>query len=55
MRTGDTCERTGVYVPQCCSQELVIARDAVFPLCPGCGQPATWTMVRAVFEERKSA
>ncbi len=51
MRTGDKCERTGVYQPHCCGAEKTVPAGAIFPNCPGCGGPVTWSMIRAVKNE----
>ncbi len=46
MRTGDKCERTGVYQPFCCPHDCLIHEGETFPPCPKCGNPTSWSMVR---------
>ncbi len=47
MRTGDVCERKGTYQAFCCKACVDVTTGDKIPLCPTCGKPAVFSMVRA--------
>ena len=49
MRTGELCERTGVYFAFCCKSESTLEKDKPVPACPKCGKPTLWAMVRTAW------
>lgn len=55
MRTGDTCERTGIYRASCCISDLIVATGGKFDACPTCQKPTTWIMIHVATAAQSSA
>ena len=47
MRTGKDVFEAGLYVSDCCLQELLFAKDDSFSRCPRCLQLCEWELVDA--------
>ena len=44
MRTGQDVKEPGLYVSECCNEEVELAKDASFPRCSRCSSLTVWEM-----------
>ena len=44
MKTGRDATRSGLYVSECCDQELDFLKGQMFPRCPGCNTLTVWEL-----------
>ena len=42
MKTGQDVQIAGLYVSECCNEEVVLAKDASFPRCVRCSSLSIW-------------
>jgi hypothetical protein len=45
MKTGQDVKQAGLYVTECCGEEVELRKDATFPRCLHCMQLTIWEMV----------
>lgn len=46
-KTGETCQQSGIYKPNCCEKQIALSKNEKFPPCRDHpGGPATWTLVQ---------
>jgi hypothetical protein len=45
MKTGQDVIEAGLYVTECCGEEVELQKDATFPRCLRCMNLTTWEMV----------
>jgi len=45
MKTGQDVNQTGVYVTECCGEEVELRKDATFPRCGKCMRLTSWELV----------
>jgi len=48
MKTGRDVHEFGLYVSDCCLQELIFNRNESFSRCPQCSQLCEWELVDTV-------
>lgn len=48
MKTGKDVVEAGLYVSDCCLQELLFAKDDSFSRCPQCWKLCEWELVEVV-------
>jgi hypothetical protein len=53
MKTGQDVIQAGLYVSDCCGEEVTLAKDASFPRCCRCSGLSEWELV--VLPEQKAA
>lgn len=46
-RTGETCQTSGIYRPDCGDKEIALSEGERFPPCGDCNRAVNWTLVRA--------
>ncbi len=51
MRTGQDVLDAGLYSSDCCSVEVELARDAMFPRCPRCLSLTIWDLIEEMEEQ----
>jgi len=51
MKTGQDVVEAGLYVSDCCDEEIVLARGASFPRCHRCSGLSEWELVEATEEK----
>lgn len=54
MKTGQDVQEPGLYVSDCCGEEVLLAKDASFPRCRRCSGLSVYELVEAE-EERQAA
>jgi len=45
MKTGQDVMESGLYVSDCCGEEVMLAVDASFPRCRRCNGLSKWELV----------
>jgi hypothetical protein len=45
MKTGQDVKESGLYVSDCCGEEVMLAEDASFPRCRKCSGLSDWELV----------
>ena len=45
MKTGQDVKEPGLYVSNCCGEEVTLAKDASFPRCLKCSALSEWELV----------
>jgi hypothetical protein len=45
MKTGRDADRTGLYISECCLQELSVPSGEMLPRCPQCNALTVWELV----------
>jgi hypothetical protein len=45
MKTGQDVKQTGLYVSECCGEEVMLVEDASFPRCVRCSGLSEWELV----------
>ena len=45
MKTGQDVMESGLYVSDCCGEEIMLAVDASFPRCRRCDGLSQWELV----------
>ena len=53
MKTGQDVHEAGLYVTECCGEEVELLKDATFPRCLHCMNLTRWEMVEV--PEQKAA
>lgn len=54
MKTGQDVIQSGLYVSDCCGEEVMLAQEASFPRCRRCSGLSKWELVDAT-EEKQAA
>jgi hypothetical protein len=52
MKTGKDVKDSGLYMSECCNEELELLTDAMFPRCPRCLSLTAWELVTLLQEEK---
>jgi hypothetical protein len=55
MKTGQDVRQLGLYVSECCLQEILFDKNGSFRRCPRCGQLCEWELVDAVMSGQEIA
>ena len=45
MKTGQDVKESGLYVSDCCGEEVMLAEGASFPRCTKCSRLSEWELV----------
>jgi len=45
MKTGQDVKESGLYVSECCGEEVMLVEDASFPRCRRCNGLSEWELV----------
>jgi hypothetical protein len=45
MKTGQDVKQAGLYVTECCGEEVELRKDATFPRCVKCMKLTSWELV----------
>jgi hypothetical protein len=45
MKTGQDVFESGLYVSECCGEEMLLEKDATFPRCMKCKGLSIWELV----------
>ena len=45
MKTGQDVKESGLYVSDCCGEEVMLAEGASFPRCRKCSRLSEWELV----------
>jgi len=45
MKTGQDVTQPGLYVSECCGEEVLLEKDASFPRCRRCKALSEWELV----------
>ncbi|PYS55166.1 MAG: hypothetical protein DMG13_05265 [Acidobacteria bacterium] len=51
MKTGQDVTQPGLYVSECCGEEVLLEKDASFPRCRRCNGLSEWELVDSPEEE----
>jgi hypothetical protein len=51
MKTGQDVVETGLYVSECCNEEVELFKDNSFPRCVRCSRLTAWELVDPVEDE----
>ena len=52
FKTGQDVVETGLYVSDCCNDEVMLDKDASFPRCRQCSGLSNWELVDSPAEEQ---
>ena len=52
MKTGQDVLESGLYVSECCDEEVMLYKDASFPRCGRCSGLSKWELVDSPAEEQ---
>jgi hypothetical protein len=55
MKTGQDVQESGLYVSECCNEEVTLYKDASFPRCRRCSGLSNWELVDTPEEEEQAA
>ncbi len=51
MKTGQDVVEPGLYVSDCCGEEVMLAKEASFPRCRKCSGLSRWELVDTIEEK----
>lgn len=51
MKTGQDVTESGLYVSDCCGEEVLLYKDASFTRCPRCKGLSDWELVETTEEK----
>ena len=51
MKTGQDVKHAGLYMTDCCNEELELLKDAMFPRCPRCMSLTIWELAESLKEQ----
>lgn len=46
-KTGQTCQQSGIYSPDCGGKRIALSKGEIFPPCAHCSRAVNWTLVQA--------
>ena len=53
MKTRETTNELGLYVSECCGEELIFDEGDTFARCPQCHAPCTWELEEDLFSSEQ--